>query len=116
MSNLASGPQVTTTTWLGEPLRCGCLRNGLSRRGSGLEHPDLAGVREHAARLDDRGHLAQRLEPPALAGGEVVQQALGHVDAQLVARADRLAQALGTLERHEVAAVDRVAEEDAGVE
>src|SRR5262249_22243097 len=69
-----------------------------------------------AARLDDRCHLAERLELPLFAGRSVVQHASLDVDVQFVAGADLLAQALATLERDQVAAVDRVAEKDAGVE
>jgi hypothetical protein len=52
----------------------------------------------------------------ALAGGLVQEVAIGHVDFQLVARADLADEGFLRFQGDDVAAVDRVAEEDAGVE
>src|SRR6266542_5972207 len=84
--------------------------------GSRLEHADLARVREDAARLDDRRHLAERLQLPLLARRPIVQDAGLDVDVQLVAGTNLLAQPLAALERDQVAAVDRVAEKNARIE
>src|SRR5262245_6396761 len=63
-----------------------------------LEHADLAGVGEQPPGVEDGGHLPERLEPPAVAGRQVVQDAFGNVDPQLVPRTNLLAQPVHRLE------------------
>src|SRR5688500_18198558 len=82
---------------------------------SHLQHADFSRVGEHAPGVDDRGHLAQRLELEGLAGGEIPQLTLRDVDVELVAGADLVAEPVRALEGDEIAAVDRVAIEDARV-
>src|SRR5947207_11037148 len=81
-----------------------------------FEHSNLASIVKQAARFEDGGNFAQRLQRPLFAGGEVVKPAVGDINAQLVARADFFAQALRAFERDQVAAVDGIAEEDACIE
>src|SRR5262245_11326985 len=85
------------------------LHEAADRRPGLAPHPLPPGIRKAAAAGDDGGDVAQGLELPVFAGGEVGERAGGGVETKVVAGADFLAETRVGLEGNQVAAVDRVA-------